>query len=435
MKPLGLVLVAAACLAPLIWLPGLAEGRDVIALFSQYLGMAALIAMACAQVIATRWPGVENVFGPMDKAYRLHKWLGVGALAAILLHDVIDAEMDGLGAETLLVEAAETAGELSLYGILILVVITVATFIPYSLWRWTHRLIGVFFLMGAAHYLFILKPFAVSSPLGLYVTGACAIGAVAYVYTSAWRGLRPRRGYRIAGLEQAGAALAVELTPTDGALRHRAGQFAFFSFAGAGLEEPHPFTISSAPREDGGLRLTMAPLGDFTTRALGALKQGQAVEAEGPFGRFGQGVAGPATWIAAGVGVTPFVALAEALAPDHGPIKLIYAVKEKGTAAHGALLEGLAREKPNLEVVFWESAVRGRLGADDVAGLVDGPLADAHVLFCGPVEMRRALGEGLRRRGLSQRRFHYEEFEIRTGIGLRRLLRWIWARRLEKAAQ
>ena len=125
LRPLGLVVTVVALGVPFIWWPSIAQGRDVIALFSQYLGIWALIAMALLQVIATRWPGVEAVFGGLDRGYVLHKWLGIGAMAAILLHDTIDAEMDGLGRETALVELAETLGELSLYGILILVVITI----------------------------------------------------------------------------------------------------------------------------------------------------------------------------------------------------------------------------------------------------------------------------------------------------------------------
>ena len=160
LKPTGVVLVVASTLAPLIWMVPLASGRDAIALFSQYLGIAALITMAWSQLIATRFAGIEMLFGGLDRGYVLHKWLGLTAMVAVLLHDTIDAEMDGLGAETLLVEAAETAGEISLYGLLILIIITIATFIPYHLWKWTHRFIGAFFVLGAFHYLFILKPFS-----------------------------------------------------------------------------------------------------------------------------------------------------------------------------------------------------------------------------------------------------------------------------------
>ena len=36
--------------------------------------------------------------------------------------------------------------------------------------------------------------------------------------------------------------------------------------------------------------------------------------------------------------------------------------------------------------------------------------------------MRTSLQKGMAARGLSRARFHYEEFEIRSGIGLRYLL-------------
>ena len=114
LKPLGVAAIGVLMLAPLIWLSGIADGRDRIAIFSQYLGMTALVAMAVSQVIATRWTGIEQTFGPLDQSYRLHKWLGLWALAASFLHDTIDAEIKGLGPETVLAEAAETAGEISL---------------------------------------------------------------------------------------------------------------------------------------------------------------------------------------------------------------------------------------------------------------------------------------------------------------------------------
>ena len=428
MKPLGLILIAVACLLPVIWLPGIAQGKDIIALFSQYLGMVALIAMALAQLIATRWPGIEAVFGPIDRSYKVHKWLGIGALTAILLHDTIDADMDGLGRETALVDLAETLGEISLYGILILVVITVATFIPYHLWKWTHRLIGIFFVFGAFHYLFILKPFKNGDPLGLYMAVVCGVGLLAYAYTSAPRGLRPSRAYRVSGVMQEGTALAVEMAPEGRPLKYSAGQFAFFSFTGAGLTEPHPFTLSSAPREDGSLRVTVAPLGDLTSRVSRALAEGQDVRVEGPFGHFGRHLNGPQVWVAAGVGVTPFMALAEALGDGDGPVTMVYAVRNRAEAAHLGVLETIAGQRPNLSLTVWESSERGRLGADNIAEIAGDDLVASKVLFCGPVEMRKALAEGLARHGVAQNRFHYEEFEIRTGIGLRRLARWLTAR-------
>lgn len=426
MKVLGLLCVGALMLLPLVWLPGIASGRDGIAVFSQYLGMTALIGMAISQLIATRWIGVEQIFGPLDQSYRLHKWLGLWALAASFLHDTIDAEIRGLGRETALVEAAETAGEISLYGLLLLVVITVATFIPYHLWKWTHRLIGVFFVLSAFHYLFILKPYSNTDPLGLYMGAICLIGLVAYAYTSAPRGLRPSRPYRVAGLQSEGAALAVDLEPMGRPLRHRAGQFAFVSFPDLGLAEPHPFTISRAPG-DGGLRMTIAPLGDYTIRLMSRLETGATARVEGPYGHFGT-APGPQIWVAAGIGITPFVAMAGALGPDDGPVTLIYSIRNRGDAAHLDEVQGLAARHENLTLILRETATEGRLDAASVIEIAGG-LRGKTVLYCGPAALRDVLRDGLKAAGLPARRFRYELFEIRTGIGLKRLLNHLTATR------
>ena len=54
MRPLGLMLIAVLLLLPVIWLPGIAQGRDVLALFSQYLGMVAL-QLGVALTFAVEW--------------------------------------------------------------------------------------------------------------------------------------------------------------------------------------------------------------------------------------------------------------------------------------------------------------------------------------------------------------------------------------------
>ena len=283
MRVFGLLLIAVLILLPLIWLPAIGVGKDQSALFSQYIGLVALIAMALGQTISTRWGIVETIFGSLDQSYRIHKWLGIGALVAVLVHDTIDAEMRGIGRPGALEDVAETAGEISLYGLLILVLITVATFIPYNLWKFTHRLIGTFFVLGAFHYIFILKPYGNFDPLGIYMLVICTVGTIAYLYTSAPRGFRPYRKYKVTSASKAGNALAIDMEPLGKPVKHRAGQFAFFSFVDAGMTEPHPFTISSTPREDGSLRITVAPLGDFTTRLMNRVKAGQDLRVEGPF--------------------------------------------------------------------------------------------------------------------------------------------------------
>ncbi|WP_299304537.1 ferric reductase-like transmembrane domain-containing protein [uncultured Litoreibacter sp.] len=424
MNPIGLFLVVATTLFPAYQLSQLPNVADQTALFSQYLGLAALILMAWGQIWATRLPGVEALFGGMDRVYILHKWAGIVAMLAILVHDTIDAEMDGLGRETALTELAETLGEISLYALLILVVISVATFIPYHLWKWSHKAMGAFFAAGAFHFVFIMKPFAMSDPAGLYTGVFCAAGIAAYLWTLLPETMRPSRGYTVSNLQKTGDALAITMTPDAKGLRPTPGQFGVVSFTGAGKPEPHPFSFSKIDA-DGALRVTVKALGDFTHGLRSSLEVGQSVRIQGPFGRFRLPRKGPQVWVAGGIGITPFLAWAAALEADAAPAHLFYCVRDREEAPHLAEIETLAAAKSNLTLHLMVSKEGKRLTPDHLAETVGPDISTMRLSFCGPVALRKALQTGLRRYGVTLRQFHYEEFEFRTGIGLKRLAAWV----------
>ncbi len=430
MSPIGLILIIASALIPawlFVTLPDVALSG---ALFSQYLGVLALILMAWAQIMATRLPGVEAIMGPIDRVYVLHKWTGIIAMLAILLHDTIDAEMRGMGRDTVLSELAETLGELSLYGLLILVVISVATFVPYHLWKWTHKAMGGFFIAGFFHYFFILKPFEESSPLGLYVTVFCLVGVAAYVFTLLPNALRPTYRYEVSALRKTGGATEITMTPKKRSLKAQPGQFAVFSFGAPGLAEPHPYSLSAPAGADGSLQITVKPLGDYTYRLARDLENGADVNVQGPFGRFTRRTpkAKAEIWVAGGIGITPFLAWAEALEtnPD-APVHLFWSIRNRDEAPQLDRIEAIAASFSNLTLHLMDSSQGERLTPEHIADAAGGPMK---IWFCGPAGLRRALIKGLGLHGVSARDFHFEEFEFRTGVGLKRLAAWI-ARRLQ----
>lgn len=428
MNPLGLLIIAATVLFPAYQLFMLPNMTDKVALFSQYLGLAALILMAWGQILSTRLRGVEAVFGGLDRVYVLHKWAGIFAMIALLLHDTIDADMRGLGRQTALSELAETLGEISLYGLLILVVVSVATFIPYHLWKWTHKAMGAMFAAGAFHFFFIMKPFAMSDPAALYTGFFCVAGLVAYAWMLLPETIRPSYGYQIASIETTGGALAISLAPVGKPLRPVGGQFGVLRFTGAGRSEPHPFSFSKID-ENGTLRVTVKALGDFTIGLASAIQTGQEVRIQGPFGRFRHSGQSDEIWVAGGIGITPFLAWAHALDASGQQVHLFYCAKSRDQAPHLAELEALEDAKPNLNLHVIASNEGARLSAESIAERVEGNLSGMRVSFCGPVALKEALKSGLTRYGIGGRDFHYEEFEFRTGIGLTALAAWVLSRR------
>ena len=434
MNPIGLIIVAATTLVPALQLSLLPGVPDKVALFSQYLGMAALILMAWGQIMATRFAGIETIFGGLDRVYVLHKWAGISAMVAILLHDTIDADMRGLGSETALNELAETLGELSLYGLLILVVISVATFIPYHLWKWTHKAMGALFSAGTFHFIFIMKPFAMSDPAGIYTGLFCLAGLIAYIWTLLPDRMRLAHRYEITEIDQTGETTAVTMKPVGKGLTPKPGQFGIFRFAGSKTDESHPFSFSNIGK-DNALRVTVKNLGDFTSSLEKSLTLGQEVRVQGPFGRFNLRGTGPQVWIAGGIGITPILTWTEALDANTGPVDLFYCIRSRAEAPHLAEIEEVAAAKPNLNLHVIISSEGQRASAKLVSDKVGPNLGAAKVAFCGPISLRKSLQSGLRSYGVTPRDFHYEEFEFRTGVGLGRLAKWTAKQMLENASR
>lgn len=422
MRPFGIVLILAALLAPLIWYAEWIAGRDGTAMFSQYIGSVAIIAMAIAQLLSTRMQWLETVFGGLDRMYVIHKWLGITAILSLLIHDTVDAELTGQ--ETFLTDLGETLGEISLYGLLALVVITIVTFVPYNLWKWTHKLMGAFFVFGAIHYILLMKPLAPVIPVGIYMLVFCVLGTVSYIYT-----LLPVRGgksFIVEDVTNFGSALSVTLRPEKRGISHRAGQFAFLKFDLAGFEEVHPFTISQAPTQDGTLRFTIKRLGDYTGRIGKAIKVGTKAKVSPAYGHFKRSGKNPEIWIAGGIGITPFLAWASELKKADHPIDLFYCVRSESEAIHLEELKSKAAlENFNLHLIV--SSQGERLSADLISKKVSFPITDADAFYCGPEGLRKAIFHGLKLEGLSSRRFHYEEFEIRSGIGFRKIISWLFS--------
>jgi predicted ferric reductase len=289
---------------------------------------------------------------------------------------------------------------------------------------------GGFFVLSFLHYFLIMKPLSNTDPVGFSVLIICLIGVASYLFTLAPYGMfRGRSVYTISDIDKEGSSLSVTLEPKGKGFHHQAGQFAFVRFAHEGTSEVHPFTISQAANESRTLRFTVKPLGDDTRRFARALSVGQSAKVSGPFGHFKahKGNA-PSVWIAAGVGITPFVAFAGELADHKGPVDLVYCVREEADAAHLDELRAAQERYDNFNLHLFESGKGQRLTADSLDERLDVDWSKARVSYCGPEPLRESLKRGLIGKGLKRRHFAYEAFEIRSGIGLRKLAGWVLKR-------
>lgn len=431
------ILILTCLIIPALGVIQSYTGVSMDAAFSQYLGLVALLGMSYCYILATRFKLVEKLFGGLDKSYVFHKWLGLGSLAVIFLHDQIDSEIKSLGASRF-GDIAEDLGGLGFDGLQILLLITVITLIPYGIWKFTHKFIGILFVLSVLHFAWMPKPFDLTSPLGLYMLSFCGLGIASYLFTltsgfartsrkhNPLKGTRP---YKVIKQERTGDIISFELTPIKKSIKHQAGQFAFIAFEHEKLNESHPFTISKAPTKDGSLRFSIKALGDYTKDLPQYLTQGMTANVTRGYGNFGKSLGkNNEIWIAAGIGITPFIAMAQALARQTNKqdkeTHLFYCVQTKEQAVHLVELEQLAIQCPRLNIHLCDSSKGNRITLNMIKENLGFDLKEASISFCGPTKLRKTLQDWFKSESVPARRFHYEVFEIRSGIGINPIIKW-----------
>lgn len=386
------------------------------------LASGSVVAMSQCLLLAARPAFLEPVFGGLDRMYRVHKWLGISAMALMIGHQLVDPHFKRWTPETTIGELAGEVGEFAFYGFIGLILVSwfrripyLNIEIPYQLWRLSHRLTGVLFAIVAFHQLFTDKPIGAGTPLSLYLNAFCIIGLCAYAYTELLAPRLNQREYEVSRVLQHGSVTDVFLKPCSKPLHWKPGQFAFVSSPDAGMAEPHPFTIANAPRDTGEVRFAIKSLGDWTRRLPTTLRHGTRVMLKGPYGRFNfRKGRKRQVWLAGGIGITPFLAWAESLrSTEPFAIHLVYCVSMPEEVIGLNVLNDAAARNPQFSYDVVISRRDGRLTARRLMEMAPFPINDGDMLYCGPESFRTAMERDLAGLGQSPRRIHTELFELR----------------------
>jgi predicted ferric reductase len=422
MDRIGYAAAVTLCAAAVALAVAATAAHGVLNTIGVAAGAVSIAAMTGCLLLAARPRGFEPFFGGLDRMYRVHKWLGITALAAMVAHDMVGVEFgrrvrggDGLG------EIAESFGSVALYGLVGLVLLSwvkripgLGLEIPYHLWWITHRFMGGFFLLAVLHQQLVSTPWGAGEPLAVFLAACGLVGIGSYVFVETvarrWR----RRPYEVVSVERDGPAATLRLRPLERPIRWRPGQFAFLSEATPRVSEAHPFTISGAPQPDGTLTFAIKPLGDWTRRAPERLATGTTVWVEGPYGRFDfRKGRDRQVWIAGGVGVTPFLAWVRSLSPeDRVRAHLVCCVRREEEAIGLDVLRDAAARLPSFSFDLWTDD-RGLLDAGRLLPLLPFDPDGADFYFCGPPGLRESVVGGLHARGVRPGGVHFEVFEFR----------------------
>jgi predicted ferric reductase len=415
--------LAAAVLFPLVpWLmAGSVEDRfSGVATLKSVANLAALFgiaAWAANLVLASRIRPVERAFGGLEHLYRVHRRVGVLVVVLAVTHVVFLTLHAGGDALDLYVPAAGWStftGVIALVVLVGLVVVSLVGRLTYQTFVLIQRLIGASFLLGALHTFAVRGTAAASPVLTIYLACLTTAGmaSLGYRFVGGPLGIARHR-YRVDGVRRLDDdAVEIIMAPVGRPMAFRAGQFVYATFHQGGIpREAHPFTIASAPGDDS-LRFAVKRFGDFT-RSMMQLRPGSQAQLEGPFGCFylRSERGHPQTWIAGGIGITPFLSWARSL--DRSiPADLYYCTPGPEQAHFLDELYDIADRHPTFRVIPMRKRSLGHLTVGDLEA-VNPNLSQGHVFICGPPVMIENLTMGLATRGVPPHRIHSESFDFR----------------------
>ncbi|MDD1782614.1 ferric reductase-like transmembrane domain-containing protein [Enterovibrio sp. ZSDZ35] len=408
----------------------------------QYSGIISILLMSLTMILALRLPMIEQWTQGLDKSYRLHKWLGIGAAGFGIAHWLwyqvpkwmvmaawLTRPSKPSGASSVepsqwqewllqLREPAMEIGEKGFYLLLILVVVSLWAALKYKPFKLSHKLMAFAYLLIAFHSALLLKASYWANPISYITLAAITLGSIAALYSLfGFVGRRQRAAATVTSTcyFPASRTLLLSLKPDEKWAGHQAGQFAYLR---VGQEEPHPFTIVSSP-EESEVRFLIKELGDFTTGLHQRIAAGDNVELEGPYGKLNFDFDKKQIWVAGGVGVASFLAalaqrktaLQHAGTKNLAPIHVYYSTRDKDDELEAKLHDLCIQEGVILRII--ESGSATRLNAEQLQQN-HGDLADYEVYFCGPEAFSKALRLTLPRYGLDVKsRFHEELFAMR----------------------
>lgn len=393
------------------------EAHDTRTTMTTMLGGVAFILMTSSIVLSTRLAIFEDLFGGLDRVYQVHRFAGVFAAVFALVHffgipkelpEVVDPVLNALFPSVPL-------GMLGLIFLVLGLFVALNRKIRYSRWRPTHKIMGLVYGLVIGHFMtappIFFERFSVS---GFILIVIAAVGVIALVYSVFGMNRRTARRFKLEAVNAMERATELVLKPVDGAFDYKPGQFAFVEVQGQGWNEPHPFTISSAPGEDT-LRFTIKVLGDWTRKVREELQPGTEVLVRGPYGRFDTAKSSTEQiWLAGGIGLTPFLSAMRAMEPgDPRQIHLVYAAREEKDAIFLDELKAKVETLSNVTLVPLFSNEGNFARVDMMQQKLPDPLDTYDYFLCGPKPMIDGLVKDLRKAGVPREKLHTEAFEFR----------------------
>lgn len=384
-------------------------------------GLVGITMFSLSLVLSIRIEFFEDFFGGMNRVYIAHHILGGIALILLLFHPIALAfsrmTISWHQAAIFLLPGENWSINFGIAGLLLMISLLLLTFfitIPYEIWRFTHKLLGPVFIIASLHGFYVASDISRYQPLFIYMLIIVGIGTIAYIYrTVLGRFLIRRTSYSVSVINNIkGNVTQITLNPLNKQLKVIPGQFIFIYFRSKGIsKETHPFSIS-AVFPDGSINIAVKTEGDYT-KNLTKLQIGDIAVIEGGFGRFTHYLYKNTNqvWIAGGIGIVPFLSMAQTITDTSYRIFLYYSVRTEAEASYLDTLMQFSQTNSGFTVIPIFTKTMGRLSAEAIAKTVI-DLTQYDFFLCGPPPMMKSMRKQLRKLHVKNTKIHSEEFTL-----------------------
>lgn len=401
-------------------------------LLADFVSQAAIVFFSADFVLATRLRVIEDLFGGMDRVYKVHSILGRLGMLLITLHFALilgDAKLDWELLSLYIVPGLYwpySFGLISFLVFLLLILVTVWIKIPYHLWLWTHKVLGVPFILGGVHAWLSVQEYADFKPYRTTLIFIWGVGTIAYLYKLLlFKYMAPKQHGTVVRIDHRGSVFDVYMQVHSQKFRPRPGEFVALSFAKSQnhiKKEFHPFSISGMYR-DSIMRLSIKTNGDYTGTLSQASVNDQVI-IQGPYGKFGDKFLynkKDMIWIAGGIGVAPFLFMGEyygmaARNPNYSTRKVdfFWTMRTESENIYEPEILSITSQAPSMKYYPFYSSKSGRLTAAGITQALGGieEVMNRTIFICGPVPMMRALTAQFMEMGVKASQIIYEEFQF-----------------------
>ena len=388
---------------------------------SQITALLGFSFFALSFVLSTRLNILEDLFGGLDKVYHAHHNMARVALLFMVAHPLLLAlrwvPEDVSKALWFLFPVHRrleiNIGSWAMWGVVVLMFFTLIVRLRYHWWKYSHKLLGVFFIAAVVHILLTDSTIFGNTVLKIYIWSLSIAACIAWTYkTLLFNFVKKKFGYRVTQINRLNEkVMEIELSPLSGRVRFIPGQFCFFSFKSPHISrEEHPYTLTKV-KENGNIFIMVKALGDYTNELYDKLQPGALGLIEGPYGRFDyKNASHNQVWIGGGVGIAPFISWANDLIKHPSidlKVEIFYCVNHPSEATHTSVFQELQKVMPAVHMHLICSDVQGFIKLSDVEDII---MKD--IFICGPREMRKTLLLASKKLNINRKNIHYEDFDF-----------------------